>query len=101
MEAIRFAAGIALKVHQAAASGVPVVATSVLASQLGWRDGEEILVADTPQAFADAVYRLYTDEALWNRVRRNALRRISEDYSVERFQASLRETLSSAHQTGI
>ena len=97
----RFAAGIPLKVHHAAASGVPVVATSVLASQLGWRDEEEILVADTPQAFADAVYRLYTDEALWNRVRRNALRRISEDYSVERFQASLRETLSSAHQTGI
>ena len=92
----RFAAGIPLKVQQAAASGVPVVATSLLASQLGWRNEHELLVADTPEAFSNAVYRLYTDPALWTQIRNNALQRIVTECSIKRFQTDLLETLSSS-----
>ncbi len=97
----RFAAGIPLKVQQAAASGVPVVATSLLASQLGWRNEHELLVADTPEAFSDAVYRLYTDPALWTQIRKNALQRIVNDHSIEGFRSALQRALSPAYISGI
>ncbi|MFU8833202.1 MAG: glycosyltransferase, partial [Wenzhouxiangella sp.] len=48
----RFAAGIPHKVHEAAAHGIPVVATSILAGQLGWHHRDELLVADDAQQFA-------------------------------------------------
>lgn len=89
----RYAAGIPLKVQQAAAYGVPVVATSLLARQLGWNDEEDLLVGDTPEAFAQAVDRLYADSALWERIRSNAMKRIIADCSHDRFRATLRETL--------
>ncbi len=97
----RFAAGIPLKVQQAAASGVPVVATSLLASQLGWSNERELLVADTPEAFSDAVYRLYTDPALWTQIRNNALQRIVKECSIEGFRSALQRALSPAYQSAI
>lgn len=81
----RFAAGIPLKVFHAAAHGVPVVMTSVLAEQIGWVDEQQALVADTPEAFADACYRLHEDQELWDRIRANALERIRADLARERF----------------
>lgn len=92
----RFAAGIPHKVHQAAALGVPVVTTSLLARQLGWEDGRDLLVADTPETFASAVHRLYSDQDLWESIRTNALQRITTDCSVVRFREALRETLGGA-----
>jgi glycosyltransferase involved in cell wall biosynthesis len=76
----RFAAGMPQKLIDAASAGVPIVATSLLAEQLGWADGVELLVADSAHAFADACARIYTDEALWQRLRENAVRRIRERY---------------------
>jgi glycosyltransferase involved in cell wall biosynthesis len=75
----RFAAGIALKVYDAAAHGVPVVLTSVLASQIGWRHDVEALIADSPDSFARACVRLHQDADLWVRLRQTAQRRIAAD----------------------
>jgi O-antigen biosynthesis protein len=86
----RFAAGVPLKVYEAAAHGLPVVATGMLADQLGWRDGDELLVADSAESFAAQCLRLYQDRALWNRLRSNALDRVRKDCSLEGFSASLR-----------
>ena len=77
----RFAAGIPLKVVDAAAHGVPAVVTPLLASQLAWTPGEELLVGDSPQAFAESCIRLFEDAALWARIRRAALARIERDYA--------------------
>lgn len=87
----RFAAGIPHKVHEAAAHGVPVVATSIVADQLGWRDRRDLLVADDPQKFSEVCEELYTDEKLWYSVRRNALERIESECSPERFRSKLAE----------
>jgi glycosyltransferase involved in cell wall biosynthesis len=89
----RFAAGIPYKVHHAAAHGLPVVATSLLAGQLGWSDGRELLVADQPDAFAAAVCRLYRDAALWAELRQNALARIAAECSRAAFDATLEAAL--------
>jgi glycosyltransferase involved in cell wall biosynthesis len=79
----RFAAGIPLKVLEAAANGVPAVVTPLLATQLAWTPGQELLTADDPQAFAEACARLFEDEALWTRIRRGALARVERDYAPE------------------
>ena len=79
----RFAAGIPHKVHQSAALGVPVVATDLIAGQVGWENGRELLAAEDAEGFADACARLFTDEALWQRLRRAALERCRQDCSPE------------------
>jgi GT2 family glycosyltransferase/glycosyltransferase involved in cell wall biosynthesis len=89
----RFAAGIPLKVLEAAANGVPAVVTPLLATQLAWTPGQELLTADDPQAFAEACARLFEDEALWTRIRRAALARIERDYAPEVCAARLRAVL--------
>lgn len=89
----RFAAGIPLKVLEAAANGVPAVVTPLLATQLAWTSGQELLSADDPQAFAEACARLFEDEALWTRIRRAALARIERDYAPEVCAARLRAVL--------
>jgi len=85
----RLAAGIPIKVLTAAAHGVPIVCTSILADELGWSDGVEVLVADDPETFAQCCIRLYSDAALWNRLRAKALARVEGDHSQQAFRASL------------
>lgn len=88
----RFAGGIPHKIHEAAAFGLPTVTTSLLAEQLGWTPGEDILTADTPEDFAQKVAALYHDEALWQQVRTNALARLAADCDPGRFEQAV-ETL--------
>ncbi|HEY0079830.1 MAG TPA: glycosyltransferase [Pyrinomonadaceae bacterium] len=86
----RFSAGIPHKAHEAASRGLPMVATKLIGEQLGWRHAEELLVADSERAFADACVRLYQDAELWNRLRENALHRIQIDCSPSSFSERLR-----------
>jgi len=92
----RYAAGIPHKVHQAAALGVPVVATSLLARQLGWQNDEHLLVADTPDEFAKAVTRLHGNAKLWAKIRAGALGRVAQDCDPAVFAAALRGALDTA-----
>lgn len=89
----RFASGIPHKIHEAAANGVPVVATSLVGGQLGWTGGHELLLADDEDAFAQACARLYRDPELWNRLRENAFSRIATECSPEAFTQQLRTIL--------
>ncbi len=92
----RFAGGIPFKVHEAAAHGLPVVATELLCRQVGWTDGAAILSGgtDDPAAFADQVMALYEDEARWNSVRDEALRRIETENSRASYLSRLSEILT-------
>lgn len=60
---MRMGAGIKNKVLEAMAAGTPVVSTTFGASGLNVRHGENILLADTPEAFAANVVRLLRDPA--------------------------------------
>lgn len=86
----RFAAGVPAKVIEAACNGIPVVATPLLASQLDWQVEHEILTADDPQAFADAIASLYTDPVRWRRLRAAMLDRTRLLYAPEQFSKTLR-----------
>jgi O-antigen biosynthesis protein len=91
----RYAAGIPQKVCEAAASGIPVVSTSLIAQQLDWTAGEDLLVADSANALAEECVRLYTDSALWERIRANSASKVIKDCSPEVFDARLAGLLES------
>jgi polysaccharide biosynthesis protein PslH len=69
---LRTGGGTRLKILEAMALGTPVVATPKGAEGLGARDGEHLLLADTPRAFAECVTRLLHDPAERTRLARNA-----------------------------
>jgi GT2 family glycosyltransferase len=80
---LRYGAGMKGKIGDSLIRGVPVVTTSVGAEGMQLIDGTDVLVADTPAAFADAVVRLYTDRALWENLVENGSRRVVELYGAE------------------
>ncbi|AXK71076.1 glycosyltransferase [Lysobacter sp. TY2-98] len=90
---LRFGAGVKGKVNLSMAHGQPVVATSCAVEGMHLRDGEDVLVADTPQAFADAVLRAYEDEALWNRLSTNGLENVRRHFSADAARDAVRRAL--------
>lgn len=90
------AAGIPLKVIEAAAYGLPTVVTTLLANQLGWQSRVELLSGGTAEEFAAACVRVYTDEAVWNGLRLKALERVQRDHSPQRFLRKLENIVEEA-----
>jgi GT2 family glycosyltransferase/glycosyltransferase involved in cell wall biosynthesis len=91
----RFAAGIPYKLHEAAAHGLPIVASALLARQLGWQDEAELLTADpaAPETFVSQIARLYHDPALWEQIRAQAADRMARENSPGVYDETLREIL--------
>ena len=89
----RFAAGIPHKAHHVASLGVPMVATDLIAQQLGWTSGRDILSSTEPHEFARHCRDLYTNQVLWNTLRSNALTRIEEECSVAAFRTTIRQVI--------
>ncbi len=78
----------------AAAMGLPSVTTALLARQLAWQDGKELLVADTVADYAEQCRRLYQDADLWQELRDAGLLAISRDCSRQTFRNSLASLFS-------
>ena len=96
---LRFGAGVKGKINQSMAFGVPVVATSVAVDGTELRDREEILVADEPEEFAQALIELYESEDLWNRLSDNGLTKTRALYSTDAARKKLEFLLSDQHLT--
>jgi hypothetical protein len=60
---LRLASGVRIKILEAWARGVPVVATPQAAAGLAARHEEELLIAEDPPGFARAIARLHADPA--------------------------------------
>ena len=69
-----------VKILEAMAMGVPVVSTTIGCEGLDVRDGEHLLVADTPTAFAKACARVLQEKELALRLARSARQLIFERY---------------------
>jgi len=91
---LRYGAGIKGKIGTAMAVGLPVVATSLAVEGMSLTIGENILVADKPQAFADTVAQLYQDEALWNKLSKTGVEFADSVWGAESAWKTLIETLS-------
>ena len=66
--------GTRLKILEAMALGVPVVATSKGAERLEACNGEHLLIADSPDEFASHIMSLRQDQVLADRIASNARR---------------------------
>lgn len=78
---LRVGGGTRLKILDAWAMGKAVVSTSVGCEGLDARDGENILIADSPADFAAAVERVLMDGELRVRLERNARATAEQSYS--------------------
>lgn len=61
---VHLTSGVRMKILEAWARGIPVVATPQAVVGLDAEDGRHLLVAETPEHFVDAVARLHGDRAL-------------------------------------
>ena len=89
----RYAAGLPFKAYEAAAFGVPLVVSDIIARQMKWQDGIDYLVALDADTFAQQCSRLYGDETLWETLRANALQRVIDELSPNTFEKSVRSVL--------
>ncbi len=94
---LRFGAGVKGKINQSMAFGVPVVATSIAAEGMELKDHEDILLADKPEEFAEALVELYESEALWNRLSENGIRKTQALYSTDVARKKLEFLFSDDH----
>ncbi len=88
---LRYGAGVKGKIHQSLAHGLPVVATSQAIEGMYLQDEESVLVADDPQEFAEAVLRLHTDPALWERLSQGGLAVMEAHFSFAAARRALSE----------
>src|SRR5690606_13602205 len=95
---LRYGAGVKGKVNLSMAHGQPVVATSCAIEGMHARDGHDVLVADDADAFADAVVRLYGDQALWNRLAAGGLENVARHFSLDAARETVRRVFFAAER---
>ncbi len=80
---LRYGAGVKGKVNMAMSYGLPVVATPMAVEGMHVKSGEEVLIAETAESYADAIVALYHDEFLWNKLSAKGLENVREHFSFE------------------
>ncbi len=90
---LRMGSGTRLKILEAAAMGLPVVSTSIGAEGLEFKGGEEIVLADEPQAFTRAVADLLSDTSRRRALGRAARRWVEKRYSLPVLRGAVRSVL--------
>ncbi|MEM2676186.1 MAG: glycosyltransferase [Candidatus Bathyarchaeia archaeon] len=91
----RYGGGTKLKVLEAMALGVPVVATPIGSQGLGVEPGRHLFVADNPEVFPQHVIMLLDDEVLRRQIALNARRLVEQKYS---WESIVRESIARLEQ---
>ena len=90
---LRIGGGTRLKIYEAMAAGAPVVSTSIGAEGLGLRDGEQILLGDSPDQFAARCCEMLGNEDARRRLgaagREHVVRCCSWDAVTDQFERFL------------
>lgn len=82
--------GIRIKLIEAFATGRAIVATPIAAESLVYEEGRDLLIAEQPEAFADALSVLYTDRNLRLKMGQAARRLAEEAYDRQKLLPRLR-----------
>jgi sugar transferase (PEP-CTERM/EpsH1 system associated) len=90
---LRIGGGTRLKIFEAMAMGKAVISTTVGAEGLPVESGKDILLADTPNDFAQSVIGLLRDSLLRRRLGTGARSLVQENYSWGRVAESFVRTL--------
>jgi GT2 family glycosyltransferase len=100
---LRAGAGTAGGIATAMAHGVPVVSTACGAEGMDLTDGEEVLIADTPDTFAAACLLVYRDADLWHRLSEAGQRAVQERHAPAMGERVLAEAIEAGlrHRLGL
>jgi len=93
---VRTGTGINVKLLQSVLAGCASVSTTVGASGLDWRDGRDLLVADSPPDFAASVLALLADPARRDRLAAAGAALVADRLDPQRCVLSLAEALRPA-----
>jgi glycosyltransferase involved in cell wall biosynthesis len=85
-----------VKILNALARGVPVVATADAASGLQTHTGVHLLEAGDPESMAEPIARVLEDDALWSRLSAEGRRLVRERYSPPGAFGALDEVLATS-----
>jgi glycosyltransferase involved in cell wall biosynthesis len=91
---LHFESGTRFKILEAGACGVPLVSTTLGAEGIPVVDGREILIADQPEAFADAIVRLIEDKAFASRLAANCRQLVRDEFSLARLARDAQRILA-------
>jgi glycosyltransferase involved in cell wall biosynthesis len=72
--------GMRVKIVDGWRWGLPIVSTTIGAEGIHYRDGENILIADSPEDFSRAVIRVLAEQDLAQRLRQNGRQWVKEHY---------------------
>ncbi|GLQ92628.1 glycosyltransferase [Dyella acidisoli] len=95
---LRFGAGVKGKVNMAMSYGLPVVVTPIAAEGMHLSDGRDAKIATTAIEFAEAVWHVYHDEALWTRLSDVGISNVQQHFSPEIALQTLRRVLPASKQ---
>lgn len=93
VEVTRSGGGTKLKILNALARGIPVVATPEAAEGIDVTDGVDIMIRDNPDALAEAIVLLMRDEGTWARLSAAGRELIATRYAPEEGFRALDEVL--------
>ena len=84
--------GVIVKVLDALAAGTPVVTTTYGNEGVGAIPERDLLIADDPESFADAVIRVLSDRELADRLSQNGQEFVRKHYTLEAAMKNLETT---------
>jgi GT2 family glycosyltransferase/glycosyltransferase involved in cell wall biosynthesis len=90
---LRYGAGVKGKVNMSMSYGQPVVATPTAVEGMHLRPDQDVLVAESPEAFAQQVLRLYGDAALWQTLSDNGTENVRRHFGFDAARAVIRQLL--------
>ncbi|RUL73106.1 glycosyltransferase [Dyella choica] len=94
---LRFGAGVKGKINMAMSYGVPVIATPLAVEGMHLVQGQDVLLADTAQGFAQASEELQQDGELWRRLSAASIDNVKRHFSPRLAYEALERALGSAN----
>jgi glycosyltransferase involved in cell wall biosynthesis len=94
---LRAGGGTRLKILEAMALGRPVVSTTIGCEGLEVVDGEHLLIADSPEQFAEKTVRLLTDRQLYQHISTNGRQVVEARYDWDKIAERLMEVYAECY----
>ena len=88
-----FESGTRFKILEAAASGLPIVSTTLGAEGLDMRHSEEILIADNPEEFANSILKIFHSD-LGISLGERAFQKVSSKYDLRMLENQVEDILN-------
>jgi len=96
---IRIGGGTRLKINEAMAMELPLVSTTIGAEGLPLINGEEILLRDTPEEFAEAVVKLLKNKNLAKKIGEQSAQTVREKFGWKKVADDFAELCVKAFET--